>query len=241
MGGTALAVMLTLSVGWSARAWALDCHFTRETIAPPADVERTVFVLDCPLPLRSEMVWKALRNFPRLAAAGDRPTGVEYARYLDSEKAKREVAARLDSLPLSPKPDATRLLNLTLGSPLLYEEYFHVNLYFVWGVRRFALDTSRAEEGTYRLTFEQVPGLSSEQIYQGEFDLTGEGNTSRLRYTLTLSTHEKLTGEGLLDLLKRVVMGQMYIDGYRTYMEERVAGIMREALQLSQAEKGRGG
>lgn len=221
---------------------AVDCEFTRETTPPPTEPEQTTFTLDCTLPLPAEAVWKALRDFPRWAEKGvRRPKEVEYARYLDSEPAKREVAARLENLPLSRKPDITSLLNLPLDSPLLYEEYYHVNLFFLWGVRRFVADASRSEEGTYRLAFDKVNGLSSEAVFQGSFELTGKGERSDLRYTLILSTHEKLTGEGILDLLQRLVIGGIYLDGYQTYMEERVEGILREAQQLSRADDSRDG
>ncbi|MFQ5804731.1 MAG: hypothetical protein ACE5JQ_17720, partial [Candidatus Methylomirabilales bacterium] len=158
-----------------------------------------------------------------------------------SEEAKREVTERLASLPLPRKPDLARLRALPLDSPLLYEEHYHVNLYFLWGVRRFAADTSRSAEGTYRLTFQKVDALSSEAVFQGGFELTGEGDRSRLRYALTLSTHERLGGEGLLDLLQRAIMGRMYLEGYRTYMKERVEGIVGEAQRLSRVEDRRGG
>ncbi|MFQ5962089.1 MAG: hypothetical protein ACE5MG_11900, partial [Candidatus Methylomirabilales bacterium] len=199
------------------------------------------FVLDCALPLKAQTVWKTLRNFPRLAEKGVHPQGIEYARVLDSETAKREVAARLKTLPLTPKPDVARLLTLPLDSPLLYEEYYHVNLFFIWGVRRFAADTSRSADGMYRLTFQQVDGLSSEAVFHGVFELTGEGDRSRLRYTLTLSTHEKLAGEGLLDLLQRAVVGRVYIDGFRTYMEARVAEVVRATQRLGSGDGSRGG
>ncbi len=219
----------------------MECDFTRETTAPPSGPETTTFVLDCALPLKAQTVWKALRNFPRLAEKGVHPQGIEYARVLDSEAAKREVAARLEKLPVAPPPDIPRLLTLPLDTPLLYEEYYHVNLFFIWSVRRFAADTSRSAEGIFRLTFQQVDGLSSEAVFQGGFELTGEGDQSRLRYTLTLSTHEKLAGEGLLDLLQRAIVGGIYIDGYRSYMEERVARIVREAERLDGDDTARGG
>jgi hypothetical protein len=239
--GKTLVLALALWLWASAPAWAVECRFTRETSAPFAVPETTTFMLDCALPLPAEAVWKSVRNFPRLAEKGVRPKGIEYARVLDSEAAKREVAARLKNLPLAPKPDVARLLTLPLDSPLLYEEYYHVNLFFIWGVRRFAADTSRSAEGIYRLTFQQVNGLSSEAVSQGGFELTDEGDRSHLRYTLTLSTHEKLAGEGLLNLLQRAVVGGMYIDGYRTYMEERVAELVREAQRLGSGDGSRGG
>ncbi len=239
--GKTLVLALALWLWASAPAWAVECRFTRETSAPFAVPETTTFMLDCALPLPAEAVWKSVRNFPRLAEKGVRPRGIEYARVLDSEAAKREVAARLKNLPLTPKPDVARLLTLPLDSPLLYEEYYHVNLFFIWGVRRFAADTSRSAEGIYRLTFQQVDGLSSEAVSQGGFELTDEGDRSHLRYTLTLSTHEKLAGEGLLNLLQRAVVGGMYIDGYRTYMEERVAELVREAQRLGSGDGSRGG
>jgi hypothetical protein len=239
--GKTLVLALALWLWASAPAWAVECRFTRETSAPFAVPETTTFMLDCALPLPAEAVWKSVRNFPRLAEKGVRPKGIEYARVLDSEAAKREVAARLKSLPLTTKPDVARLLTLPLDSPLLYEEYYHVNLFFIWGVRRFAADTSRSAEGIYRLTFQQVNGLSSEAVSQGGFELTDEGDRSHLRYTLTLSTHEKLAGEGLLNLLQRAVVGGMYIDGYRTYMEERVAELVREAQRLGSGDGSRGG
>ncbi|MFQ5804715.1 MAG: hypothetical protein ACE5JQ_17640 [Candidatus Methylomirabilales bacterium] len=235
------AATLALWVWPLAPAGAVECRFTRETTPPPAEPEQTTFTLDCALPLPAEAVWKTLRNFPRLAEKGVRPRGIEYARVLDSEAAKREVAARLNNLPLARKPDVSRLLNLPLDSRLLYEEYYHVNLFFIWGVRRFAADTSRSAEGIYRLTFQQVDGLSSEAVSQGGFELTDEGDRSRLRYTLTLSTHEKLAGEGLLNLLQRAIVGRTYIDGYRTYMEERVEVVVREAQRLGRADDSRGG
>jgi len=151
------------------------------------------------------------------------------------------VAARLENPPLARKEAASQLLNLPLDSPLLYEEYYHVNLFFIWGVRRFAADTSRSAEGIYRLTFQQVDGLSSEAVSQGGFELTDEGERSHLRYTLTLSTHGKLAGEGLLNLLQRAVVGGIYIDGYRTYMEERVAELVREAQRLGSGDGSPGG
>lgn len=236
-------VVATLALVWgaSAPAWAVECRFTRETVAPPSGPETTTFVMDCALPLETQTVWKALHNFPRLAEQGSHPQGIEYARVLDSETAKHEVAARLEKLPAARTPDIPRLLALPLDGPLLYEEYYHVNLFFVWGVRRFTTDTSRSAEGMYRLTFQQVDGLGSEAVYQGSFELAGEDSESRLRYTLILSTHEKLAGEGLLDLLQRAVVGGMYIDGYRTYMEERVAEIVREAQRLGRDEGGQGG
>ena len=240
----AKTIVATLALVWgaSAPAWAVECGFTRETVAPPSGPETTTFVMDCALPLKAQMVWKALRNFPRLAEQGVHPQGIEYARVLDSETAKHEVAARLEKLPGTRTPDIPRLLTLPLDSPLLYEEYYHVNLFFVWGVRRFTADTSQsAEGGMYRLTFQQVDGLGSEAVFRGSFELAGEDSESRLRYTLILSTHEKLAGEGLLDLLQRAVVGGMYIDGYRTYMEERVAEIVREAQRLGRGEGGRGG
>jgi hypothetical protein len=221
--------------------WAAECRFTRETTAPPSGPETTTFVMDCALPLKAQMVWKALRDFPRLAEKGVHPQGVEYARVLDSETARREVAARLEKLPLARTPDIPRLLALPLGSPLLYEEYYHVNLFFLWGVRRFAADTSQSAEGMYRLTFQQVDGLGSEAVFRGSFELASEDSGSRLRYTLILSTHEKLAGEGLLDLLQRAVVGGMYVDGYRTYMEERVAEIAREAQRLGSGDGSRDG
>jgi hypothetical protein len=236
---TAVAT-LALVWGASAPAWAAECRFTRETTAPPSGPETTTFVMDCALPLKAQTVWKALRDFPRLAAQGVHPQGIEYARVLDSETAKHEVAARLEKLPLARTPEIPRLLALPLDSPLLYEEYYHVNLFFVWGVRRFAADTSQSGEGIYRLTFQQVDGLSSEAVFRGSFELAGEDSGSRLRYTLILSTHEKLAGEGLLDLLQRAVIGGVYIDGYRTYMEERVAEIVREAQRLGRDGGSRG-
>lgn len=236
-----IVVALALWLWASGPAWAAECRFTRETTSPFSGPETTTFVLDCALPLKAQTVWKALRNFPRLAEKGVHPQGIEYARVLDSEAAKREVAARLEKLPVAPPPDVPRLLNLPLDSPLLYEEYYHVNLFFLWGVRRFAADTSQAAEGIFRLTFQQVDGLGSEAVFQGGFELTGEGDQSRLRYTLTLSTHEKLAGEGLLDLLQRAVVGGIYIDGYRSYMEARVAEIVREAQHLGSGHGSRGG
>jgi hypothetical protein len=86
-----------------------------------------------------------------------------------------------------------------------------------------------------------VDGLSSEAVSQGGFELTDEGERSHLRYTLTLSTHGKLAGEGLLNLLQRAVVGGMYLDGYRTYMEERVEAIVREAQRLGSGDGSRGG
>lgn len=236
-----IVATLTLVWGVCAPAWAVECHFTHETSPPPSEPETTTFATDCALPLPAQTVWKALRNFPRVAEKGVRPQEIEYARVLDSEAAKREVAARLEKLPLVRTPDIPRLLTLPLDSLLLYEEYYHVNLFFLWGVRRFAADTSQSAEGIFRLTFQQVDGLGSEAVYHGGYELTGEGDQSRLRYTLTLSTHEKLKGEGLLDLLQRAVVGGIYIDGYRTYMEERVAEIVREAQRLGRGEGGRGG
>ncbi len=236
-----IVVALALWLWASAPAWALECRFTRETSAPFADPETTTFMLDCALPLPAEAVWKSVRNFPRLAEKGVRPKGIEYARVLDSEAAKREVAARLKNPPLARKEAVSQLLKLPLDSPLLYEEYYHVNLFFIWGVRRFAADTSRSAEGIYRLTFQQVDGLSSEAVSQGGFELTDEGERSHLRYTLTLSTHGKLAGEGLLNLLQRAVVGGMYLDGYRTYMEERVEAIVREAQRLGSGDGSRGG
>jgi hypothetical protein len=236
-----LVVALALWLWAAAPAWALECHFTRETTSPFSGPETTTFMLDCALPLPAEAVWKSVRNFPRLAEKGVHPRGIEYARVLDSDAAKREVAARLKNLPLRRKEAVSQLLKLPLDSPLLYEEYYHVNLFFVWGVRRFAADTSRSAEGIYRLTFQQVDELSSEAVSQGGFELTDEGERSHLRYTLTLSTHEKLAGEGLLNLLQRVVVGGIYIDGYRTYMEERVAELVREAQRLGSGDGSRGG
>jgi hypothetical protein len=236
-----IVVALALWLWASAPAGALECRFTRETSVSFSDPETTTFVLDCALPLPAEAVWKSVRNFPQLAEKGVRPRGIEYARVLDSEAAKREVAARLKNLPLRGKEAVSQLLELPLDSPLLYEEYYHVNLFFVWGVRRFAADTSRSAEGIYRLTFQQVDGLSSETVSQGGFELTDEGERSHLRYTLTLSTHEKLAGEGLLNLLQRAVVGGIYIDGYRTYMEERVAELVREAQRLGSGDGSRGG
>jgi hypothetical protein len=236
-----LVVALALWLWAAAPAWALECHFTRETTSPFSGPETTTFMLDCALPLPAEAVWKSVRNFPRLAEKGVHPRGIEYARVLDSDAAKREVAARLKNLPLRRKEAVSQLLKLPLDSPLLYEEYYHVNLFFVWGVRRFAADTSRSAEGIYRLTFQQVDELSSEAVSQGGFELTDEGDRSHLRYTLTLSTHEKLAGEGLLNLLQRVVVGGIYIDGYRTYMEERVAELVREAQRLGSGDGSRGG
>ena len=222
-------------------AGAVECRFTRETSAPFSVPETTTFTLDCALPLPAEAVWKSVRNFPRLAEKGVRPKGIEYARVLDSEAAKREVAARLKNLPLARKEAVSQLLNLPLDSPLLYEEYYHVNLFFIWGVRRFAADTSRSAEGIYRLTFQQVDGLSSEAVSQGGFELTDEGERSHLRYTLTLSIHGKLAGEGLHNMFQRAVVGRVYIDGYRTYMEERVAELVREAQRLGSGDGSRGG
>lgn len=227
-------IVATMLVLWlPALAWARECRFTRETSPPPTEPEQTTFIMDCTLPLPVETVWKALRDFPRLAEVQARPKEVEYARFLDSEAAKLEAAARLKSLPLASKPDVSRLLNLPLDGPLLYEEHYHVNLFFLWGVRRFTADTSRSTEGTYRLAFDKVEGLSSEAVFQGSFDLTREGDQCRLYYTLTLSTHQRLGGEGLLDLLQRLVLGGIYLDGYRTYMAERVEGIVREAERLA--------
>lgn len=223
-----------------ALAWGRECRFTRETSPPPTEPEQTTFIMDCILPLPVETVWKALQDFPRLAEVQARPKEVEYARYLDSEAAKREVAARLESSPLSPKPDASELLNLPLEGPLLYEEFYHVNLFFLWGVRRFEADASRAAEGIYRLSFRKVDGLSSEAIFEGGFELVRDGDRSRLRYTLTLSTHQKLQGKGLLDLLQRLVVGGIYLDGYQTYMMERVEGIVREAERLAGTDGSRG-
>lgn len=234
------AAMLALWLSAATSAWAVECDFTRETTPPPTQPEQTTFTLDCALPLPAEAVWEALRDFPRLAERA-RPREIEYARYLDSEEAKREVAARLNSLNLSRKPDVSRLLGLSLDSPLLYEEHYHVSLFFIWGIRRFAADTSQSEAGIYRLTFDKVNDLSSEAVFQGAFELTGEGDQSRLRYTLTLSTHEKLTGEGLLDLLQRLIVGGMYLDGYQAYMQERINGIMREAQRLSRGKGSQGG
>lgn len=227
---------------WAAgAAWAVDCQSTRETSAPFSGPETTTFVMDCALPLPARTVWKALQDFPHLAEKNVRPAGVEYARVLDSDEAKREVAGRLENFPLPDKPDVTRLRNLPLDSALLYEEYYHVHLFFLWLVRRFATDTSQSANGMYRLTFEQVEGLSSEAVYRGSFEVRREGEGSHLRYTLTLSTHKKLAGEGLLDLLQRAVVGGTYLDGYQTYMEERVAGIVREAERLGRGDTGRGG
>lgn len=236
------AVVATLAVWlWAVgTAWALDCRSTRETSAAPTGPEITTFVLDCSLPLPARAIWRALADFPRLAEEGTRPTGIEYARVLNSEEAKREVATRLKDV--AGKPDVvTRLLELPPDPSLLYEEYYHVNLFFVWGVRRFTADTTRSADGTYGLTFQQVDGLSSEAVFQGSFALTGEGKGSHLVYTLILSTHSKLAGEGLLDLLQRAVVGGMYLDGYQTYMKERVAEIVREAQRLEGADTSRGG
>ncbi|MFQ5847688.1 MAG: hypothetical protein ACE5IQ_08505 [Candidatus Methylomirabilales bacterium] len=240
LGKTIVVTMLALWLSAPAPAWAVECRFTHETATPPSGPEQTTFITDCPLPLPVEPIWTALQDFPRLAEKGVRPTEVEYARALDSEAAKRAVAARLNSLPLARKPDVSRLLALPLDGPLLYEEFYHVNLYFLWGVRRFAADTSQSAAGIYRLTFEKVDGLSSEAVFRGGFELTQDGDRSRLRYTLTLSIHEKLAGEGLLDLLQRAVMGRMYVEGYRTYMKERVEGIVREAQRLGRADGSRG-
>lgn len=237
------AIVAALAV-WSwavGTAWAVECRFTRETSTPPTGPEITTFVMDCPLPLPARTVWRALVDFPRLAEERTRPQGIEYARVIDSDRARREVAERLEKLPIENKPDVTRLLSLPPQPSLLYEEYYHVNLFFVWGVRRFAADTSQSGEGMYRLTFQQVDGLSSEEVFQGSFEVTTDGEGSRLHYTLILSTHRKLAGEGLLDLLQRAVVGGMYIDGYRTYMEERVAQIVREAERQARPDGGRGG
>jgi hypothetical protein len=236
-----IVVALALSLWAWAPAWAVECRFTRETTSPFSGPETTAFLLNCTLPLPAQTVWKTLRNFPRVAEKGVRPQGIEYARVLDSEAAKREVAARLENLPMARKPDVSQLLKLPLDSTLLYEEYYHVNLFFIWVVRRFAADASQSADGVYRLTFQQVDGLSSEAVFHGVFELTGEGDRSRLRYTLILSTHEKLAGEGLLDLLQRAVVGGVYIDGFRTYMEERVAEIVREAQRLGAGDGSRGG
>lgn len=242
LGKIITAATLALWVWAAAPAWAVECGFARETTAPTSGQETTTFLLDCALPLPAEAVWKALRDFPQLAEKGARrPGGVEYARVLDSEAAKREVAARLKNLPLAHEPDVSRLLNLPLNGPLLYEEHYHVNLFFLWLVRRFATDTSRSAEGVYRLTFDKVNGLSSEAVFQGGFELTGNGNGSHLRYTLILSTHAKLAGEGLLDLLQRAIVGQTYVDGYRIYMEERVEAIVREAQRLGRANDSQDG
>lgn len=222
-------------------ASAVECRSTHETSAPPTGAETTTFVMDCALPTPVQTVWKALEDFPRLAAEGVRPQGIEYARVIDSEAAKHEVAARLETLPVEKKPDVARLLNLPPDRSLLYEEYYHVNLFFVWGVRRFVADTSRSADGTYRLTFQQADGLGSEAVFQGSFEVTRAAEGSHLRYTLTLSTHKKLAGEGLLDMLQRAVVGGIYLDGYRTYMEERVAEIAREAQRLDRADTSRGG
>ncbi|MFQ5538743.1 MAG: hypothetical protein ACE5GJ_15005 [Gemmatimonadota bacterium] len=239
--GKTIVLALALWLWAPGPAWAAECSFTRETSAPFEGPETTTFMLDCALPLPAETVWKTLRDFPRLAENGVRPKGIDYARVLDSEAAKREVAARLKTLPLTPKPDLTRLLTLPLDRPLLYEEYYHVNLFFIWGVRRFAADTSRSAEGIYRLTFDKVNGLGSEAVSHGGFELTDEGERSHLRYTLTLSTHGKLAGVGLLNLLQRAVVGRTYIDGYQTYMEERVAELVRDAQRLGSGDGSRGG
>ncbi len=239
--GKTLVLALAIWLWALGPAVAVECRFTRETSAPFADPETNTFMLDCALPLPAEAVWKSVRNFPRLAEKGVRPKGIEYARVLDSEAAKREVAARLENPPLARKEAASQLLNLPLDSPLLYEEYYHVNLFFIWGVRRFAADTSRSAEGIYRLTFQQVDGLSSEAVSQGGFELTDEGERSHLRYTLTLSIHGKLAGEGLHKMFQRAVVGRVYIDGYRTYMEERVAELVREAQRLGSGDGSRGG
>lgn len=233
-------VIFILVLGVGATTAALDCRFTRETTLPAAGPERTTFLLDCPLSLPAEVMWRALQDFPHLTEGTARPREVEFARYLDSEVAKREVAARLESIPLSPKPDASELLNLPLEGPLLYEEFYHVNLFFLWAVRRFEADASRAAEGIYRLSFRKVDGLSSEAIFEGGFELVRDGDRSRLRYTLILSTHQKLQGEGLLDLLQRLVVGGIYLDGYQTYMMERVEGIVREAERLAGTDGSRG-
>ncbi len=236
-----MAATLALWLSAPVPAWAVECRFTRETTSPFSGPETTAFMLDCALPMPAQTLWKALRDFPRLAEKGVRPRGIEYARVLDSEAAKREAAARLKNLPLPRKPDVSRLLNLPLDTPLLYEEHYHVNLFFLWAVRRFEADTSRSAEGIYRLTFDKVNGLSSEAVFRGSFELAKERSGSRLHYTLILSTHDKLAGEGLLDLLQRAVVGRTYIDGYRIYMEERVAEIVREAQRLASPNGSRGG
>ena len=91
--GKTLVAALALWLWALGPAGAVECHFTRETSAPFADPETTTFMLDCALPLPAEAVWKSVRNFPRLAEKGVRPRGIEYARVLDSEAAKREAAA----------------------------------------------------------------------------------------------------------------------------------------------------
>lgn len=240
MGKLIGVVTLALWLRAAAPAWAEECRFSRETTPPPTQPEQTTFVMDCTLPLAAEAVWEALRGFPRLAEQGIHPQGIEYARVLDSEAAKREVAARLENLPLERKPDVARLLELPPDPALLYEEYYHVNLFFLWAVRRFISDTSGSAEGNYRLAFDKIEGLSSEAVFQGSFELTEVGGQSRLYYTLTMSTHARLAGEGLLDILQRIVVGGVYIDGYQTYMMERVEGILREAERLAGADGGRG-
>ncbi|MFQ5883112.1 MAG: hypothetical protein ACE5I9_11730, partial [Candidatus Methylomirabilales bacterium] len=78
LGETTVAAMFALWLWASAPAWAAECRFTRETATPLSGPEQTTFMLDCVLPLPVETVWKALRDFPRLAEKAVRPKEIEY-------------------------------------------------------------------------------------------------------------------------------------------------------------------
>ena len=56
-----------------------------------------------------------------------------------------------------------------------------------------------------------------------------------------LNGHLGRTLRRKVDLLQRAVVGGVYIDGFRTYMEERVAEIVREAQRLGAGDGSRGG